>query len=175
LVMGAGPIGLGVAQFARMGGAKVIVMDTNDDRLLFSTSFVDDVMILNPLRGDAFAQLSEMTNGDMPTIVMDATGNRAAINNAFSYLSHGGVYVLVGLQMGDVSFSHPGFHKREATLMSSRNATKTDFDWVLQAIENKSFDPLKMISHRIGFTDLKDRFGDLTKPGEKTIKVLVEF
>jgi threonine dehydrogenase-like Zn-dependent dehydrogenase len=59
----------------------------------------------------------------MPTIVIDAIGNLKAINTAFSYLVYGGRDVLVGLQKGENSFSHPEFHKRELTLMSSRNAT----------------------------------------------------
>ena len=42
-------------------------------------------------------------------------------------MAHGARYVLIGLQKGDISFSHPEFHKREGTLMSSRNATRAGF------------------------------------------------
>ncbi len=72
-------------------------------------------------------QLMDITNGDMPTVVIDATGNLKAINNAFQYMAHGARYVLIGLQKGEIRFSHPEFHKREATVMSSRNATRADF------------------------------------------------
>jgi hypothetical protein len=71
----------------------------------------------------------------MPTVVIDATGNLRAINTAFSYLAHGGRYVLVGLQKDDISVSHPEFHKREATLMSSRNATRADFELVIASLK----------------------------------------
>jgi threonine dehydrogenase-like Zn-dependent dehydrogenase len=79
--------------------------------------------------------LKQITGGDMPTVVIDATGSQKAINNGFNYLAHGGRYVLVGLQKGDLIVSHPEFHKREATLMSSRNATREDFEQVIQAIK----------------------------------------
>ena len=71
----------------------------------------------------------------MPTVVIDATGNLKAINNAFQFMAHGARYVLVGLQKGDISFNHPEFHKREATLMSSRNATRQDFEMVISSMK----------------------------------------
>lgn len=76
----------------------------------------------------------EITNGDMPTVVIDATGSQKAINNAFQYLAHGGRFVMIGLQKGEITFSHPEFHKREATLMSSRNATQADFEHVIDSL-----------------------------------------
>ena len=71
------------------------------------------VLILSIHSPDVEEQLKEITNGDMPTVVIDATGSLKAINNAFQYMAHGARYVLIGLQKGDISFSHPEFHKRE--------------------------------------------------------------
>ncbi len=96
---------------------------------------------INGATQDVMARLQKITNGDMPTVVIDATGNLKAINNAFHYMAHGARYVLVGLQKGEISFSHPEFHKREATLMSSRNATRADFEHVIRCIKNKQIDP----------------------------------
>jgi len=128
LVVGAGPIGLGIAEFARIAGGNVIMMDVNDQRLSFCKEKLGVQHIVNPLNDDVLLKLKEITAGDMPTVVIDATGNLKAINNAFAYMAHGARYVLVGLQKGDISFSHPEFHKREATLMSSRNATRHYFE-----------------------------------------------
>lgn len=66
----------------------------------------------------------------MPTVIIDATGNKKAMQNAFQYMAHGARFVLIGLQKEEISFSHPEFHKREGTLMSSRNATRKDFEHV---------------------------------------------
>ncbi len=175
LVVGAGPIGLGVIQFALQAGANVIVMDTNGDRLHFCATYCKTVSVINPLLEDPMQKLKDMTRGDMPSVVMDATGNIKAINSAFSYLAHAGRYVLVGLQTGEISVSHPEFHKREATLMSSRNATRIDFYQVIQAINNGQVDVGALITHRIVFHQLKEKFTALADPKEKAIKALVEF
>lgn len=150
LVMGAGPIGIGTAQFAKIAGAQVIVVDVNDDRLQFCTTNVGIEHAINPLKQDAIEILKQITSNDMPTVVIDATGNLDAINNAFQYLAHGGRYVLVGLQKGNISFSHPEFHKREATLMSSRNANVSDFMHVMDCIKQGLVKPINYITHRVG-------------------------
>ena len=107
----------------------------------------------------------------MPEVVIDATGNVKAMEASFAYMSHGGVFVLIGLQLQPISFSHPEFHKREATLMSSRNATREDFQWVADSIEQKLIDPSLFISHRIAFEDLASQFPDLINPSSPTSMV----
>ena len=102
----------------------------------------------------------------MPTVVIDATGNLKAINDAFQYMAHGARYVLVGLQKEEISFSHPEFHKREATLMSSRNATREDFDHVINSMKNKSVDPATYITHRVQFGQVKDEFSKWLDPSK---------
>ncbi|MBP6558584.1 MAG: zinc-binding alcohol dehydrogenase family protein, partial [Flavobacterium sp.] len=112
LVMGAGPIGIGLIHFAKIAGAKVIVMDINDYRLNFCKEELNADAVINPLNEDVAERLAAITNGDMANVVIDATGNRNVMNGAFNYIAHGGRYVLVGLQKGELSFSHPDFHKR---------------------------------------------------------------
>ena len=174
LVVGAGPIGIGIVEFARLRGAKVILMDTNKDRLSFCKEWFKHIHLVNPLEIDPINRLRELTDGDMPSVVMDATGSLTAINNSFAYMAHGARYVLVGLQLKDISFSHPEFHKREGTLLSSRNATKEDFALVIQAVKEGKVDPKKMITHRLPFGDVAERFSSLMDPDQKTIKALIE-
>ena len=173
LVIGAGPIGLGTMQFAKIAGANVIALDVNEDRLLFCKQLSINHTI-NAKDENVIERLKEITNGDMPTVVIDATGNLNAINNAFQYLAHGGRYVLIGLQRGDICFSHPEFHKREATLMSSRNATKSDFEFVIDCIKTGLIDPSIYITHRVQFEEVKDAFESWLDPANKVIKAIVE-
>ncbi len=173
LVIGAGPIGLGAMEFARLKGGRVIAMDINESRLSFCKDNLHIDHVIKAGAADIVGQLSQITNGDMPAVVIDATGNLNAINNAFQYMAHGGKYVLIGLQSGDISFSHPEFHKREGTLMSSRNATKEDFEYVIQAVTLGDVNPLAYVTHRVKFMDVKDRFNNLIK-SENLIKLLIE-
>ncbi|HET7898179.1 MAG TPA: zinc-binding alcohol dehydrogenase family protein [Flavisolibacter sp.] len=174
LVIGAGPIGLGIAEFARIAGGRVIVMDINENRLRFCENRLQVQHTVNPAQTNAMERLKKITNGDMPTVVIDATGNLKAINNAFSYMAHGARYVLVGLQKGEISFSHPEFHKREATLMSSRNATREDFEHVIDSMKKGLVNPTTYITHRVRFEEVKDHFESWLKPETGVIKATVE-
>ncbi len=175
LIVGAGPIGLGAAAMASLAGAQVIIQDVNQNRLNFAKEKLHIPFSINPNQEDALIALKEITHGDMPRVVIDATGYKKAIEQSFQYISHGGTYVLVGLQLDEISFSHPEFHKREATLMSSRNATREDFQWVADSIGQQKLDPTLFISHRIAFDDVVTQFPDLINPSLGVIKAMVSF
>jgi 2-desacetyl-2-hydroxyethyl bacteriochlorophyllide A dehydrogenase len=174
LVIGAGPIGLGTMEFARLAGGKVIALDINEERLQFCREKLQIPYTVNALAPNVTEQLAQITNGDMPTVVIDATGNQKAINNAFNYLAHGARYVLIGLQKGDITFSHPEFHKREATLMSSRNATRPDFEAVVAAVKSGSVNPITYITHRVLFNQVKDEFESWLDPATGVVKAVIE-
>lgn len=174
LVIGAGPIGLGTMQFASIAGGKVIAMDTNQSRLDFCKTNLDIAETINPLGENASEKLSAVTNGEMATVVIDATGNLKAINNAFQYIAHSGRFVLIGLQKENISFSHPEFHKRETTLMSSRNAYRADFETVVDAMVKKQVNPLTYITHRVQFGEVQEKFNSWLDPKEGVIKAMVE-
>ncbi|MEZ0485204.1 zinc-binding alcohol dehydrogenase family protein [Fibrella aquatica] len=174
LVIGAGPIGMGVMEFARIAGGTVIALDINEGRLAFCREKLGVAHTINALSPDVSEQLLAITNGDMPTVVIDATGSLKAINNSFQYMAHGARYVLVGLQKGEISFSHPEFHKREATLMSSRNATRADFEHVIACLKQGLVNPTTYITHRVTFDAVADTFATWLDPANGVIKAMVE-
>lgn len=174
LVIGAGPIGLGTMEFVRIAGGKVIALDINNDRLRFCREQLKVEHTINAMDADVVPQLKVITNGDMPAVVIDATGNLKAINSGFQYMAHGARYVLIGLQKGEINFSHPEFHKREATLMSSRNATRKDFEHVIACMKEKKVDPTTYITHRIFFDQVSHEFERWLNPANGVIKAMVE-
>ena len=174
LVIGAGPIGLGAMEFARIQGANVIALDINNERLQFCKDTLKVKHAINGATEDTLERLKEITNNDMPVVVIDATGSQKAINNALQYLAHGGRFVLIGLQKEAISFSHPEFHKRETTLMSSRNATREDFVHVINSIKQGLIDPTIYITHRVKFGGLKEVFATWLDPKSGVIKAMVE-
>ena len=94
--MGCGPIGLGIMIQAKLRGAKVIAMDMVDSRLkLAQRSFGADFIV----RADdlAIEEVMQITNGELATLVFDATGNKLAIERGPDFMAHGGRYVIVGL------------------------------------------------------------------------------
>ena len=176
LVMGLGPIGAGLVAFAKIAGAKkIIAMDVNNYRLGYAQEEQGAHAVINPLKEDVISRLREITEGDMPTVVIDATGNKNVMNEAFKYMAHSGRYVLVGLQKEPLTFSHPEFHKRESTLMSSRNATSADFDFVIACIKSGQIDVEKYITHRLSFESLPADFETLMDSSRNILKAVIEF
>jgi 2-desacetyl-2-hydroxyethyl bacteriochlorophyllide A dehydrogenase len=159
LVMGAGPIGLFTILLAKIQGALVEVAEPNAARLRFC------IENLGVAQGSSAAY----------STVIDATGNLAAIESGFAKMAHGGKYVLIGLQKQSISFSHPEFHKREATLMSSRNATIEDFRYVMDLLRNGKIQAGMFVSHRFGKNQLLDIFTKINTPGAQVIKAMITF
>lgn len=173
LVVGAGPIGLGVIQFAKAAGAEVIVLDIDDARLQFCREHLGVQHTINAQQ-DPIPQIERLTQGDYPTAVFDATGNPQSMMNAFRYVAHGGRYVLVSLVNADITFSDPDFHKRETTLLSSRNATKADFETVIAAMQREQIATQPLITHKADFSEMIEQFESWLKPENRVIKAMVE-
>jgi threonine dehydrogenase-like Zn-dependent dehydrogenase len=160
---------------AQIAGADVILMDVNAHRMVHVQEKWGIKLAINPLKDDPLAILKAYTNDQMPEVVIDATGNAKAMEASFAYMSHGGIFVLIGLQLQPISFSHPEFHKREGTLMSSRNATKEDFQRVIDAIKAGQIDAHDFISHRLAFEDVPTEFSHLLAPEKAVIKAMISF
>jgi 2-desacetyl-2-hydroxyethyl bacteriochlorophyllide A dehydrogenase len=173
LVIGAGPIGMGAMQFARMAGARVIAMDINDERLAYCKDKLGVHDTANALQ-DVDEQLRALTDGEYPSVVFDATGNPKSMMNAFQYVAHGGTYVLVSLVKADISFSDPEFHKREMTLLSSRNATREDMQYVIEGMQKGEIETETFITHHAPFDEMIDTFESWLNPETGVIKAMVE-
>ncbi|MCM3782366.1 zinc-binding alcohol dehydrogenase family protein [Neobacillus mesonae] len=174
LVIGAGPIGLGVMAFAKHAGASVIAMDTNEERLDFCKTWAKTDETIHAIQHDVKLHLSELTKGEMPIAVFDATGNAASMAKSFDWVAHGGKLIFVGLVKGDITFSDPEFHKRELTLMGSRNATIQDFHHVLNVLSSHVLDISQYITHRSSLERMVDSFDEWLNPASKVIKAIVE-
>ena len=172
LVIGAGPIGLGAMQFAQAAGAPVIAMDLNRDRLAFCR---DALQVAGTICAgdDAEASIRRHFDGDLPTIVFDATGNPASMMKAFDYVAHGGLLVYLGLFQGAVQFHDPMFHRKELTLMASRNALGSEFRHIIRAIETGRIETAPWITHQVPFDAMIDHFDAWLHPESRVIKAMV--
>lgn len=172
LVVGAGPIGLGVILFAHLAGATVAVLDQDRDRGLAAKSIADIAAFTADDGG--LAGLSDFTDGEGFDVVFDATGSPRAMEKGFDHVAHGGRYVLVSVVKDAISFTDPDFHRKEMTLLGSRNATSADFERVIAAISDGSAPVDRLITHR---TDLDGAVRDISrwaKDKSGLIKAIVE-
>jgi threonine dehydrogenase-like Zn-dependent dehydrogenase len=161
-------------QFARLAGGDVIVMDIDAGRLSFAREKLGMTQTLQAGQENTRERLSELTDGDFPTVIFDCTGNPQSMMDGFLNLAHGGRYVLVSLVLADISFPDPEFHKRETTLLSSRNATKVDFEWVIESLESGKVIVDPLLTHHCHFDQMLDQFENWGKPETGVIKAVVE-
>jgi len=174
LVIGAGPIGLAVMQFAVEKGAQVIVLDINEARLEFCRKQIGVQHTINGAMDNPIQLLPTLTNHQLPTAVFDATGNPKSMMASFEYPAAGGRIVFVGLFQGDVTFNDPNFHRRELTLLASRNAQPQDFKRIIGLIEDGRINTTPWITHRASFDDVVREFPPWTKPETGVIKAMIE-
>ena len=172
LVIGAGPIGLSVIQFALFAGADVMVMDISAQRLAFCRRLWPQVTAIDT-RDDPLAALQDQVSDDLPTAVFDATGNQRSMMASFQYAAHGGRLIFVGLFQGDVTFHDPDFHRRELTLLATRNATGADFRRIIGYLEAGQLDLSPWITHRASFDSLIDAFPHWLERDSGVIKAVV--
>jgi 2-desacetyl-2-hydroxyethyl bacteriochlorophyllide A dehydrogenase len=172
LIIGAGPIGLATLEFAKLTGAKIIMLDVNEARLEFCRRVMGVAHTLLP--GEQLEKnLRELTDGHLPDVVIDATGHSGSMSSAFGLITHGGRLVYVGITTDEVKFRHPVFHKPEGTLLCSRNALSRDFPRIIGLIEEGRIDTGPWITHRTSFDDLIEVFPSYTKPETGVIKAVV--
>lgn len=173
LVSGCGPIGLACALFAKLRGGEVTVVDSRPERIAFCREKIG-VQHALPVSSELQALLLSISGGDMFDVVFDATGNAQAMEDGFRYVAHGGTYVLVSVVSADITFSDPEFHKREITLMGSRNATAEDFGLVLDAIRSGKIPTADLRTHRAPLQELPAAMSRWLEPESKVIKAMVE-
>jgi threonine dehydrogenase-like Zn-dependent dehydrogenase len=145
LVLGAGPIGLAVAQAARHRVEHVLVADVSVDRVAFAARSGLEGLVVDD---DFDGTLAERAGGRLPSLVFDASGNRTSMEAAFGLVAAGGTLVLVGHTTSWLTFHNPGFHARELDLRASRNATPQDWAGVIAAVGTGTLDAVGWVNHR---------------------------
>jgi len=148
LVIGAGPIGLAVVQFANAAGASVTVLELNPVRRAFVERF----------GATAVAEFG----GKRAAVVFDATGSKASMEKSLEFVAFGGTLVLVGLVNDKVAIDDPLLHRREITLKASRNSAGA-FPVIMRMIDEGRIDTTPWVTHRIDMDDVPDRFAGLPK------------
>ena len=173
LIIGTGPIGLSVLEFAKIRKAKVVVMDMSQHRLDFATQEMgaDLGILVNP----EFTEdnLREALGGELPTAVFDATGNPASMMKAFSFVAFAGRLTFVGLFQGEVTFNDPLFHRREMTLLASRNSMPNNFKEIIDYMEKGLINTDLWITHRANFDEIPTAIEEWLNPASGVIKAVV--
>lgn len=164
LILGAGPIGLTVLEFALLTGAEVSVVELQASRREFVRAHYPAARVLEspPAAGQPFAQ-----------VVFDATGHPASMAAALGYARFTGRVVYVGITKEPVPLDDPLLHRRELTLLASRNAVAADFPRILGLMAEGRINTRPWISHRAPFSALPGVMPEWVQPATGVIKAVV--
>ncbi|MDZ4287124.1 MAG: zinc-binding alcohol dehydrogenase family protein [Prosthecobacter sp.] len=161
LIIGAGPIGLTVLEFARLGGRRITVLELNALRRQFVTQHYAGVTVVESLPDEPFAQ-----------VVFDATGHAGSMAQALRWARFTGRVVYVGITKEPVPLDDPLLHRRELTVLASRNAVAADFPRILSLIERGEIDTAPWITHRCDFGQLPAQMPAWVQPGSGVVKAV---
>lgn len=162
LIVGAGPIGLTVLEFARLAGAEVSVWELGEARRAFVERNYPGVNVLSEPPPEQCAQ-----------VVFDATGHPGSMAESIRHAKFTGRVVYVGITKEPVLLDDPLFHRRELTLFASRNAVAGDFHRILDLIEAGQINTQAWISHRAPFDELPSVMAEWVLPGSGVVKAVV--
>jgi 2-desacetyl-2-hydroxyethyl bacteriochlorophyllide A dehydrogenase len=171
LVLGAGPIGLGVAQAAETRVKRVVVADVSTDRVGFAADGGHETLRVDD---DFEPALLDRLGGTLPSVVFDASGSAASMERAFGLVGAGGTLVFVGHTTAALTFQNPRFHARELELRASRNATPEDWAQVMAAVTDGSLDAVGWINHRATLAGVVDDLPRLAAAPGGVVKAVVE-
>jgi 2-desacetyl-2-hydroxyethyl bacteriochlorophyllide A dehydrogenase len=169
LVVGSGPIGLGTAFFAKIAGSDVTVVDAAADKVAMTHDLGLRAFHVSELESNAFAA-QKQSGFDA---VLDATGSIQVMNSSIFHVRSGGSYTLVGVIKGDLVWPDAEVHRRELTIRASRNATKQDFDHVMESIRRGLVPTAKLATHRMDFADVVTELPRLTHERDGLIKAII--
>ena len=175
LLIGAGPIGLSVTEFARIAELDLTVLDLNERRLEFCRRQMGiEKTVLAKGDDSDLERLEQITDGKWFSVVFDATGNHRSMSRAANFVGHAGSLVFVGITTQELAFSHPLIHRREMNLLASRNALPSDFPRIIRWIEQGKIDTGPWITHRTSMARLIEDFPAYTQMETGVVKAMVE-
>ena len=170
LVIGTGPIGAGVVQFAKIAGArKVIVSEMSAERRALALAMGADDAI-DPGAGPLREQILALA-GKLPDVIFECVGVPGLIQQAIEIAAYEATIMVVGVCFQEDKFRPNVALSRELTISFSNCYTHQDFDGVLDALASGKLDPSAMHTATVDLDGLPGVFEDLiaTKSGCKTL------
>jgi (R,R)-butanediol dehydrogenase/meso-butanediol dehydrogenase/diacetyl reductase len=171
LVIGAGPIGLAVAQWARFAGAgRVVVSEPAAGRLALAAAFGASAGI-DPSREDV-AQSFARAAGGPPDVVFECVGAPGLIQKCVELVRPKGQIVVVGVCMGADPWRPGSAIQKGLTFRFSIGYRVRHFRLAVEMLASGRIASAPMITRTLGFAEFADAFEALKRPGAECKLIL---
>lgn len=170
VISGCGTIGLLAALYALTLEAVPIVVDPVEERLELAKKLGIQHTI-NPMKVDAIEVIKIITKGRMAEVVVEASGNAAAIRSSIDYVAYSGRISLVGYPKKEVSLPTFLFTKKEVDIVGSRNSYQL-FPESIRLITEGKVDVTSVITKTIPFEEVPETVRDISVNPGNYLKVV---
>jgi threonine dehydrogenase-like Zn-dependent dehydrogenase len=180
VILGQGPIGLGITDFLSSGGAtQVIVTDVVDARLEVAKKF-GATHTINAGKQDVIEAVKEITNGELADVVIEACGLHETSNQVFHCLKVKGTACIFGMPHGDpvFPFDWGSMYMKLPNIIVTNSAragevvdvVKTAVDLIAQG----RLDPSPMITHDVPFSDVGRAYELFSRRLDGAVKPIIK-
>ena len=165
-VIGQGPIGLLMAQIAKLKGCRVIAVDLEDYRLEKAAKYGAEIC-LNAKREDAAKRVREITKRGSD-VVIEAAGSTRTVEQTPFMVRKAGKVALVGEFRGRMNLEDADDACFFTTYLSP-----VEYPTALELLAEKEVDVKGLITHRFRLADFEKALQTASNPAEKPLKVVV--
>jgi 2-desacetyl-2-hydroxyethyl bacteriochlorophyllide A dehydrogenase len=181
VILGQGPIGLSFTELiSRAGATRVIVTDIVDPRLEVAKKAFGATDTINASREDVIQRVSDLTNGEMADIVIDACGIHETNNQTFHCLKVQGTACIFGMPHGDpvFPFDWATMYMKLPNIIVCNSARSGEVVGVVKTavdlLAQGRIDPSPMITHNVPFSDVRTAYEMFSNRTDGAVKPIIK-
>ena len=168
VILGAGPIGIIMGKWAKIFGAKQIVLvDISEIKVRFAED--RGFKVINSIKEDCSKIIKELTDGRGADLVVEGTGSSGGINTAIECVSTFGRIVLLGNPHQDTTINlsnHSDILRKEITLIGVWNSYYSntpinEWRYTVEMIDKRKLELSELITHKSSLKNLKNLFDEI--------------
>ena len=173
-ILGIGPTGMMHSMLAQNFGFKeIFCLDINDFRLNFAKKLnvTDAINSSDPKRKEKI--LLQTSNRGVDVVIV-ATGNLNALQDAIDLVRKGGTIMMFGVpsKNATLNLDMSIIYSKEVSLLTSYAASDIDTKQALDLIHSKKVDVKKLITHRYSLSESQKAF-DHARDGANAMKIII--
>jgi len=171
VVLGAGPIGLSCLMMSRQRGARVLVSEPLSWRRALAEDLGADCCV-NPEVYSLPDAVREFTDGYGAHVVIEATGEAACAQSAFSLIGQAGRVLILALSEDPVQIQPWQLVRQELTVLGSR-LSLADFSQLVELAASGRTPIDKLVTHRYPLHQADRAFRDVCARVDGLVKAVM--